>query len=486
MPHTVAENLTRLVNAKTAIGNAITAKGGTVGANDGLEEFAADIETIPSGGSADAVKFYDYDGTVLHSYSASEFANLTELPSNPTHEGLTSQGWNWALAAAKTYVADYGELNIGQVYNTSDGKTRIHITLHDGRLEPHLGLGINGSVDVDWGDGSAHDTMTGSSLSTLVSQSHEYAAEGDYVIVLAVTGEIAFLYDSTKGSLLLTGDKSSVNLNTGYRTAIRKVNIGNNVMSIGDGAFYNYYSLTSITIPNSVTSIGINAFRWCYSLTSITIPSNVTSIDIYTFQGCYSLISITIPNSVTSIGNSVFYSCDSLTSITIPNSVTSIGTSAFTNCYSLTSITIPSSVKSIGQQAFSGCYSLSSITLPNSVTSIGNSAFNGGYGLGYIKFLGTTTIPTIANTNAWTYVPTDCYILVPYDYLADYLGTAKMPSSSTYLYLCYATYADGATLPTVDGDGYTLTWYTSREDARAETNPISVGNGKEIYARGVL
>ena len=123
MPHTVAENLTRLVNAKTAIGNAITAKGGTVGANDGLEEFAADIETIPSGGSADAVKFYDYDGTVLHSYSASEFANLTELPSNPTHEGLTSQGWNWALAAAKTYVADYGELNIGQVYNTSDGKT---------------------------------------------------------------------------------------------------------------------------------------------------------------------------------------------------------------------------------------------------------------------------------------------------------------------------------------------------------------------------
>ena len=48
--HTIAENLTRLQNATTAIGNAITAKGGTVGANDGLEEFAADIATIPSGG----------------------------------------------------------------------------------------------------------------------------------------------------------------------------------------------------------------------------------------------------------------------------------------------------------------------------------------------------------------------------------------------------------------------------------------------------
>ena len=44
--HTIAENLTRLQNAKTAIGNAITAKGGTVSQGDGLEEFAADIATI--------------------------------------------------------------------------------------------------------------------------------------------------------------------------------------------------------------------------------------------------------------------------------------------------------------------------------------------------------------------------------------------------------------------------------------------------------
>ena len=47
--HTITENLQRLQTAKTAIGNAITAKGGTVGANDGLEDFATDIATIPSG-----------------------------------------------------------------------------------------------------------------------------------------------------------------------------------------------------------------------------------------------------------------------------------------------------------------------------------------------------------------------------------------------------------------------------------------------------
>lgn len=52
---TLEENVNRVKAAKTAIGAAITAKGGTVGANDGLEDFAADIATIPSGGSGHAV-----------------------------------------------------------------------------------------------------------------------------------------------------------------------------------------------------------------------------------------------------------------------------------------------------------------------------------------------------------------------------------------------------------------------------------------------
>jgi len=49
MPNTIAENLARLQAAKTAIANAITAKGGTVGSGDGLEEFPTDISTISTG-----------------------------------------------------------------------------------------------------------------------------------------------------------------------------------------------------------------------------------------------------------------------------------------------------------------------------------------------------------------------------------------------------------------------------------------------------
>ena len=75
-------------------------------------------------------------------------------------------------------------------------------------------------------------------------------------------------------------------------TSSKKVVIEDGVTSIGERAFSNCSSLTSITIPNSVTSIGNYAFRGCSSLTSITIPDSVTSIGDYAFKNCSSLKTI--------------------------------------------------------------------------------------------------------------------------------------------------------------------------------------------------
>ncbi|GEM_PF-263953 len=159
--------------------------------------------------------------------------------------------------------------------------------------------------------------------------------------------------------------------------SLTSVTIPDSVTVIGIYAFYSCNSLTSITIPDSVTVISSNAFNSCYSLTSVTIPNSVTVIDDYTFCYCYSLTSITIPDSVTVIGEQAFRSCTSLTSVTIPDSVTSIGDGAFSECSSLTSVTIPDSVTVIDDYTFSYCDSLTSITIPNSVTSIGYRAFDG-------------------------------------------------------------------------------------------------------------
>ena len=209
--------------------------------------------------------------------------------------------------------------------------------------------------------------------------------------------------------------------------SLTSVTIGNSVTSIGDYAFYSCESLTSVTIPNSVTEINSSAFEGCSGLTSVSIGNSVTSIGNYAFWYCSGLTSITIPNSVTSIGICAFLSCSGLTSIVveqgntkydsrdncnaiietttntlirgcqntiIPNSVTSIGDYAFADCDFLTSITIPNSVTSIGEGAFADCVVLTSITIPNSVTSIGEWAFAGCSSLAVVN-VEATTPPTL-------------------------------------------------------------------------------------------
>ena len=375
--------------------------------DDGANGYSLVTVTHESSNEPASVIFYDYDGSVVASYTPEQFAGLTKLPANPTHEGLTSQGWNWSLSDAKSYVADYGSLNIGQMYVTSDGKTKLYITLTEGRTSPilQLYLNANSELDIDWGDGSTHSTFT-TTTAGYVNERHNYSTPGDYVIAITVTtGSFTLQSSSTNvSSILWNGNNSTDSPDRAYNSAIKKIEIGTGVTSIGSNAFWYCYSLTSITIPDSVTSISDSAFYGCYSLSSITIPNSVTSIGQNTFNACYALSSITIPDSVTSIGNYAFSNCSSLSSITIPDSVTSIGSYAFAGCYSLSSIIIPNGVTSIGNGIFQYCSSLSSVTIPNGVKSIGSNAFQS------CTSLSSITIPdgvTDIGSNAFQY----CYAL---------------------------------------------------------------------------
>ena len=383
----MAEYLTNTTDL-TKVASAIREKGGTSGPLVYPDGFVTAIQAIQTGGSSTPgtpgdITFYDYDGTIVTSWTLAELATKTALPDYPSHNGLICQGWNWSLADLKTTNR---KMNVGAMYITDDGKTRIYIRLEEGRTSPVLGVCANGTVDIDWGDGTTHDTLTGSSISTAVyTSAHSYAAPGDYVIQLTVTGSMGF---RSNGPLIYTS--KSDNRNKVYGNAIRKVELGSGVTSIDHDAFSGCHSLSSITIPDGVTSIGSNAFYYCYSLSSITIPNGVTSIDHDAFSGCHSLSSITIPNGVTSIGAFAFQQCSSLSSITIPDGVTSIG-----------------------NYVFQHCYSLSSITIPDGVTSIGNYAFRDCYGMRYYDFSACTAIPSLSNTNAFNNIPSDCQMLIP-------------------------------------------------------------------------
>ena len=390
----MAEYLTNTTDL-TKVAAAIREKGGTSDPLVYPDGFVTAIGNIQTGGGTTPgapgdITFYDYDGTIVTSWTLEELATKTALPDYPSHEGLICQGWNWSLTDLKTTNR---KMNVGAMYITDDGKTRIYIRLEEGRTSPMLGVCPNGTVTVDWGDGTTPDTLTGTSTSTVKwTPNHAYAAPGEYVIKLTVDGAMGFYGDSIANqySAILRYSSDADTRNTFYQNHVRKIEIGSYVTSIGTYAFQYCYALASITIPNSMISIGDYAFRYCHTLTSITIPNSMIIIGNYIINDCHALTSITIPNSVKSIRGNAFNNCHTLASITIPNSVTSIGTYVFIYCYALASITIPNSVKSIGNYTFAYCR-----------------------GIAFYDFSSHTSVPTLANTNAFTNIASDCQIRVP-------------------------------------------------------------------------
>ena len=478
-------DVTNLASVTVNVSGGVTPTGTinitTNGTHDVTNYATANVNVSGGGSSKKQINFIDYDGTIVQSYSADEWANVTTLPSNPSHTGLVAQGWNWTKAqidAQLTALPD-GDIWIGQMYITESGDTEIDVRFSDSaRLSPTLTICVNGTVTVDWGDNTTPDTVTGSSLTTQKSVPHTYASAGNYTIVIhVVSGSFQFYNGSNSYTLLRKNATTSNNENRVYSNCVKNVRIGSSVTSIGiyafynccslasitipsnvtsiendafescyslesitipsgvtsieSSAFYNCHSLASITIPSGVTRIWSNAFNGCYSLASITIPSGVTSIGNGAFNGCYSLASITIPSSIKSIGSSAFESCYSLESITIPSNVTSIESNAFRSCFSLASITIPSSIKSIGNGAFYNCYSLASITIPSGVTRIGNGAFNGCYGMAECHIL-PTNVPTLGTT-VFNNNASDRIIYVPSGTLSDYQSATNWSKYASYM-----------------------------------------------------
>ena len=126
------------------------------------------------------------------------------------------------------------------------------------------------------------------------------------------------------------------------------------VIRIGQAAFYEYTSLTSITIPNTVTSIGIGAFYKCEKLDNLTIPASVTTIEKEAFLNCTGLTSFKFDHSssLTTIGEKAFAACCSLRAIDIPYRVTSIGQGAFQECQALKTVYLTENLGSIENYVF--------------------------------------------------------------------------------------------------------------------------------------
>ena len=398
----------------TDVANAIREKKGTTDLIN-PQDFSAEIASIQSGGGAvvlaNDVTFYDYDGTILHSYTKDEFLALTEFPPLPTRGGLICQEWNWDFAEAVGYVAEYGCLDIGATYITDDGKTRLYITIAaEGRMDVPLyfNQSVANGVTIDWGDGSATETLSGTKN---VNTTHHYNAIGDYVISLDVADGCTLRFGHSNASYCVMG--STAYTGRKYCNMLRKAEVGQGVTLIDSYAFGYCYSLSSVVFPKSITTIGPYAFEYCYPLSSVVIPKGVTSFSNEVFYNCRSMLSVAFPKGITSIKASVFNGCNSLSSVVIPKGVTSVGKYMFKNCHSLSSAVIPEGVTIISGEMFYNCYSLSSVVIPKGVTSVESNAFYYCSGMAFYDFSSLDSVPSLGSTGAFYSIPSDCKIIVP-------------------------------------------------------------------------
>ena len=174
----------------------------------------------------------------------------------------------------------------------------------------------------------------------------------------------------------------------------RSYTIPSNITHIRNGAFSGIDSLSAITFGSQVEEIGDYAFAECLSLTTIIFPANDVKIGEGAFEACTRLRQITNLNYVQEIGDFAF-SSTALTTIKLGDNTvigdgsfamnsnlklvnlgdnTTIGYAAFMGCSGLTQVNATGKF-TVDGYAFYNCAALSSIPLNNAFGAIGEYAF---------------------------------------------------------------------------------------------------------------
>lgn len=152
------------------------------------------------------------------------------------------------------------------------------------------------------------------------------------------------------------------------------------VTSIGELAFYNCNSITSVVIGRNITTIGGGAFANCKELTNITIPRSIKLVEIEAFVGCDNISTIYFEGDLKDWcswqGTFELMQC-------APNATLIIDSQTLKD-----ELIIPEGTLEISGFAFLG-RGITNVTIPESITAIDYSAFEDCNELVNINYLGT-------------------------------------------------------------------------------------------------
>ncbi|MCL1844151.1 MAG: leucine-rich repeat protein [Defluviitaleaceae bacterium] len=349
-------------------------------------EFGSELRRIDAGAFADAgglEKLVFNHGLV--EIRAGAFANATSLRGQPVDPD--NPGGDWHLVIPDT-VATIGSTN------TPAGRTFGNSTAHASALTAvQIGHGVTDiQPGTFFGADNLHTLRIGNNVRTIQTAAFSGAVrlwnitswgnnlERIESLAFLNMGSIAHNEVASitfPATLEYIGDGAFRNA-----TGIRVLNLNHGLVTIGQGAFYNASRLEELVIPDTVlefrsaNTAGNRTFGNATALTSVTIGQGVLDVPHGAFWNATSLSEIDLGNVLT-VGNFAFYGSGRLSSIddiTWSNRISGIGESAFAGS-GITAIELPLSMRTIGTNAFADASQLVTLILNEGLTTIGQGAF---------------------------------------------------------------------------------------------------------------
>lgn len=410
--------------------------------------------TKPSGGGDSDpvlkdVVFVDYDGTVVYNYTKDEFLALDAMPSNPTHSGLIAQGWNATLQEAQTYVQANDTLCIGQNYTTSDGETKVYITVTDYTInfdyQIRIVTSVKNGVTIYWGDGTS--VVTSGNAGATSIETHKYSVTGDYIISIKCTEGSYSLGSQNANSGTFINNNNVQTRSTAL--TIKKIYIGNGVTQVNRSVFRGAKNIEEISIPTTLVTFGENAtsstsFHECFSLKCVVFPKNST---LYSQAGTTAISdlknakfisfapSMSIGDLAFSSGSNHFYKLRMFT-------VSSISSYSNTLLYAdsrIEKIAIPGTYSTLNNSTCREIFLTKKFIVNSSVTTIADYALANSIFEELVML--PTTPPTIANTRGMpVFISGFTKIIVPYS--ADHSVLTAYQNDTSWS--AYASYMEEA------------------------------------------
>lgn len=223
-------------------------------------------------------------------------------------------------------------------------------------------LSLNGSAQVDFGDGSSREEVVIDPTDGYAYAKHTYATAGSYSVLIYLM----------KGQYYL-GKNDSVPAISPI-SILRNIEFAWDVTRTNNYAFQSATNLEKLTLTDYMTSIAVGAFKDCTSLKNLSINKNIVSVGAFSFQGCSNIEdAVIVDNKIKEVGEYAFDGCSKIPAVKVNNDGCSFGTYCFRNCVSISEV--PSSITRFSDGIFQGCVGITSVDLSEKVEALEGRAF---------------------------------------------------------------------------------------------------------------